>query len=343
MGKSCLITGAAGFIGFHLTLSLIKEGYEVIGLDNLNNYYDISLKKNRLDQINNLAESNKFSWRFIQGDLLEKSLIENIFRENNPEVIIHLAAQAGVRYSIENPSAYINSNLVGFNNILELSAKYKANHFIYASSSSVYGGNKKTPFSEKDPVDHPVSLYAATKRSNELIAHSYSHLYGIPCTGIRFFTVYGPWGRPDMAPMIFANAILNEKPIRIFNKGRMERDFTYISDVILKLTELVKIPISEKRISDTEGLNPSISWAPHRIFNIGYGEPIPLLKFIKLLENELKKESIKIYEDMQPGDVEKTYSDSKAIENFLGQRSKTSIQNGIKKFSEWYKTFYNYQ
>tara|TARA_B100001093_G_scaffold519775_1_gene610388 strand:+ start:1395 stop:2423 length:1029 start_codon:yes stop_codon:yes gene_type:complete len=342
MTKTCLITGAAGFIGFHLSLRMIKDGYNVIGFDNVNNYYPQSLKFCRLEKLKEESKANNLRWNFIKGDLLEKDLLDDLIDKNNPDYVIHLAAQAGVRHSIKNPFTYINSNIVGFNNLIDKCARKNIKHFIYASSSSVYGGNSKIPFSEEDPVDHPISLYAATKRSNELIAHSYSHLYNMSCTGIRFFTVYGPWGRPDMAPMIFAEAILNKKPLKIFNKGNMSRDFTYINDVVEMLHNLVEKPPKANKDFKTELLQPSVSWAPHRIFNLGNGNPVPLMKFINLLEKELKIDAIKDFQDMQQGDVEKTFANMQSFEKNIGTRTKTSLEKGIKEFILWFKNYYKY-
>ena len=342
MKENCLITGVAGFIGFHIALKLLKQGHSVIGFDNLNNYYDIDLKKSRLNEIEKISKENNFSWDFIKGDLEDIDFLDDLIKNFKPKTIIHLAAQAGVRYSIENPDIYIRSNIVGFNNIIQKCVKHNVGHFIYASSSSVYGGNKKIPFSESDPVNHPVSLYAASKRSNELIAHSYSHIHKLPCTGIRFFTVYGPWGRPDMAPIIFAESIMKNKPLKIFNHGNMSRDFTYIDDVI---EILYGVFVKRQELTSYKGdisNDPSISWAPHRIFNIGNGSPVPLMNFINLLEKELGKESIKIYEKMQIGDVEKTFADNSSIETFLKYKAKTPIEVGVKEFCKWYKEYYNY-
>ena len=287
MSRKILITGAAGFIGFHLCKKLLLENEEIIGLDNMNSYYDLNLKKGRLKELYKYNNDKNKSLYFIEGDLIDKEIIKRIFREYEPKLIIHLAAQAGVRYSITNPEAYLKSNLEGFLNIIEVCRNKDIENFIYASSSSVYGGNTKIPFNELDSVDHPVSLYAATKRSNELIAHTYSHLYNIPTTGLRFFTVYGPWGRPDMAPMIFTKAIFEKKPIEIFNNGNMMRDFTYIDDVINAIIKLIHKPAIIDEEFDKLNPNPSSSWAPYRIFNIGNQESIPLMNFIEILENEI--------------------------------------------------------
>ena len=275
-----------------------------------------------------------------QLNLLDQNSISRYFEENDIEYVIHLAAQAGVRYSLTNPQEYINSNLLGFSNILENLRRNKVKNFIYASSSSVYGGNKKVPFVEKDPVNHPISLYAATKRSNELMAHSYSHLYGIPSTALRFFTVYGPWGRPDMAPMIFSKAIFSRKPIDIFNFGNMKRDFTYIDDVISTLLTLINKPATSDTKFNYISPNPSTSWARHRIFNLGSNNPIELNTFIDLLENEIGIKAKRNFIDMQPGDIQETYSDNQLIYDWSGFKERTDIALGIQKFIRWYKDFY---
>ena len=312
---------------------------ELIGLDNLNDYYDVNLKKARINLLN--YSSRKAMWEFIQGSLEDKALLEDIFKKHNPEIVIHLAAQAGVRYSIENPSSYINSNLVGFSNILECCRNFPVRNFLFASSSSVYGGNSKIPFSEKDNVDHPVSLYAATKKSNEVLAHSYSHLFKIPSTGLRFFTVYGPWGRPDMAPMIFTKAIINKEKIKIFNNGQMSRDFTFIDDVIEVIIRLIDKPATrEKNISNKIHLNPSISWAPFKIFNLGNSESIPLMRFIKALEKEIGQTAIKEFVPMEQGDIKHTSADTKSLEEWIGFKPKTNLEDGLKKFVKWYLSFY---
>ncbi len=334
------VTGAAGFIGFHLCRRLISSGFNVMGLDNINNYYDINLKKSRLNLLHEITKKSNGKWEFKKGDLVDKDLIFKIFSTFQPEVVVNLAAQAGVRYSIENPATYINSNIVGFSNILEACRKNKVRNLIYASSSSVYGGNKKLPFSEKQCVDHPVSLYAATKKANEILAHSYSHLYNIPSTGLRFFTVYGPWGRPDMAPMIFANSIINNKPIKIFNNGEMSRDFTFIDDIIEILMRLLDKPAKNDLSFDSYEPNPSSSWAPHQIFNLGNSKEIRLLDFIYLLEKMIGKDAVKIFEPMQNGDVKSTLADSKKIENYIAYKPNTSLEKGLKKFVEWYKKYY---
>ncbi len=329
------VTGAAGFIGYHLCKKLLENNFTVLGLDNINNYYDTSLKKERL----NLIKSTSKSWNFIEGSLEDKILLENIFKKHSPNIVINLAAQAGVRYSIEKPMEYINSNIVGFSNILECCRNFSVQNLIYASSSSVYGGNIKSPFSEKDNVDHPISLYAATKKSNEMMAHAYSHLFKIPCTGIRLFTVYGPWGRPDMAPMIFAKSIFEKKPIKVFNNGNMDRDFTYIDDVTEIIFRLIDKSASPD-INFKKDPNPSISWAPHRIFNIGSSKKIALMKFIEILEEEIGIKAIKKFEPMQMGDVKSTYADTSNIEKWIDFKPKTELKYGINKFISWYKEYY---
>ena len=339
MNKKILVTGSAGFIGFHLCKKLLENENNLIGIDNLNDYYDINLKEKRLEILSQVS-LKKNNWKFIKIDLETKESILNIFQKHQPEVVIHLAAQAGVRYSLENPSAYISSNIVGFLNILEACKQIKVKNLLYASSSSVYGGNTKIPFSETDSANHPISIYAATKRSNELMAHSYSHLYSIPCTGLRFFTVYGPWGRPDMAPMIFADAIINEKPIKIFNNGFMSRSFTFIDDVIEILIKLINKPSTADKSFDTNKPNPSTSWCPHRILNIGSNSRIQLIDFINILEKEIGIKAKKEFNKMQPGDVVNTLSENKIITEWIGSYPRTSLHHGIKCFITWYKDFY---
>ena len=331
-----LITGAAGFIGFHLSKKLLEEDYQVIGIDNLNDYYDPGLKKARLEI---LGSHNNFC--FHKVDLKDKAEVDSIFETYKPTYVINLAAQAGVRYSIENPYAYVDSNLIGFMNILEACRNYPVKHLIYASSSSVYGGNKVAPFSTNHNVDHPVSLYAATKKSNELMAHTYSHLYGIPTTGLRFFTVYGPWGRPDMAYFSFTRDIIAGKPIKVFNHGKMERDFTYIDDIIEGILRLIdKIPAANKDWDETKD-DISTSFAPYKIYNIGNNQPVSLMRFINILEEKIGKEAEKIYMDMQPGDVLRTYADVSDLEKDLGFKPSTSLEQGLAEFVRWYKDYYN--
>ena len=335
-----LVTGVAGFIGFHMASKLLNNGISVIGLDNLNSYYDVNLKNARLINLIQLSKELNIKFEFDQVDIIDNHTLEDIFKNKKPDKVIHLAAQAGVRYSIENPRSYIDSNLVGFSNILEECRKNKISHLIYASSSSVYGGNVNLPFNENDGVDHPVSLYAATKKANELMAHSYSHLYNIPCTGLRFFTVYGPWGRPDMALFLFTKAILDKKPIKVFNMGDMIRDFTFIDDIIESMFRLLdKEPLPNINF-DKLNPTPSTSWAPFRIFNIGNSKPTPLLEYISALENALKLSSEKIFLEMQPGDVKSTSADTSSLSEWIGFKPSTPIQEGINKFVSWYRDFY---
>lgn len=330
-----LITGAAGFVGFHLSKKLLDNSYQVIGLDNLNDYYDPSLKDARLQILGKYTNFN-----FHRIDLKDKASLDNIFATHKPTHVINLAAQAGVRYSITNPYAYVESNLTGFMNILEACRNYPVSHLLYASSSSVYGGNKVAPFSTNHNVDHPVSLYAATKKSNELMAHTYSHLYKIPTTGLRFFTVYGPYGRPDMAYFSFTKDILENKPIKVFNHGKMERDFTYIDDIVEGIVKLIdKTPIANKEWDESKD-DLSTSFAPYKIYNIGNNNPVPLMRFIKALESAIGKEAEKVYMDMQPGDVLRTYADVSDLERDIGFKPSTSIEDGIEKFVKWYKEYY---
>ena len=339
--KTILVTGAAGFIGAALVIRLIENGENVIGLDNLNSYYDPNLKESRLKNINSVLNSSAGQWKFYNSSLENKTDLKYIFNTHSPSIVINLAAQAGVRHSIDNPSSYIQSNLVGFSDLLEQCRNYVVENFIFASSSSVYGGNKKLPFSESQSVDHPVSLYAATKKANELMAHSYSHLYGIPCTGLRFFTVYGPWGRPDMAPMIFAKSILNKRPINVFNYGKMKRDFTYIDDIVEGVYRCCYKPAYIDK--DFDCLNPNVnsSFAPYRIFNIGNNKPIELLKFIEILEYELGLKAVKNFLPIQPGDVEATFANTDLLESWVDFKPSTSIETGVNKFAKWYLDFYN--
>lgn len=333
--KKILVTGAAGFIGYHLSKTLCKNDFNVLGLDNLNSYYDINLKTDRLKQLENYD-----NFQFVKIDLVNKEYLFNFLSKEKFNYIIHLAAQAGVRYSIENPFTYIDSNIKGFLNILEACRNYPVEHLIYASSSSVYGANVKQPFSENDNVDHPVSLYAATKKSNELMAHAYSDLYKIPTTGLRFFTVYGPWGRPDMAYFSFTKAILESKEISVFNKGDLERDFTYIDDIVSAIEKLLdKIPV-ETPEWDRVKADPATSFAPYRVFNIGNNHPVKLMDFITVLENKIGKKAIKKYLPMQPGDVYSTYADIDALHSLIGYKPTTSIEEGLGKFILWYKEYY---
>ncbi len=340
MSRNILVTGSAGFIGFHLTKKLLENDYKVIGIDNINDYYDTKLKQSRLDILNDSSLNNK-NWNFFKTDLRNKEKMSEIFKKYKPSTVVNLAAQAGVRYSLKNPESYINSNIVGFSNILECCRQSQVNNFIYASSSSVYGGNTNIPFSENDSVDHPVSLYAATKRSNELMAHTYSHLYGIPTTGLRFFTVYGPWGRPDMAPMIFTDSIINRKPIKVFNYGEMSRSFTYIDDVIEVMLRLINKRAKLDNSFNANKPNCSTSWCPYMILNLGNNSSVKLLDFIQNLEKELCTNAIKKFLPMQEGDVKNTLCDSTLIKNWIGDIPKTSLAEGIKKFIDWYKDYYS--
>ena len=329
-----LITGCAGFIGFHVCKTFLKKNYTVYGLDNLNKYYDIKLKKDRIKQLDKFK-----NFKFLKIDLSNKPKLKKIFDNYSFSKVINLAAQAGVRYSLINPEAYVKSNLVGFCNLIDLSKTFKIKHFIYASTSSVYGMNTKQPLSEKDTVDHPIQFYAATKRSNELIAHSYSHLFKLPTTGLRFFTVYGPWGRPDMALFLFTKNILKNKPIDIFNYGNHVRDFTYVED-IAKSVYLIsnKIPPSKKKKKKYLTYE---SPSPFRILNIGNSKPIKLLNYVKQIEIKLKKISIKRYLPLQKGDIKKTLSDSLLLSRIIKFKPKTSVKDGVNKFVDWYLEYYN--
>jgi UDP-glucuronate 4-epimerase len=334
--KPVLVTGAAGFIGFHFARKLLEDGLPVFGLDNLNDYYDPALKRSRLDILDGYP-----GFRFFRLDLCNRTAIETLFREHPFDIVVHLAAQAGVRYSLINPHAYTETNITGFINILEGCRAAQVKHLVFASSSSVYGGNEKTPFSLKDNVDHPVSLYAATKKANELMAHAYAHLYGIPCTGLRFFTVYGPWGRPDMALFLFTRAILAGKPIDVFNHGQMKRDFTYIDDITGAMRLIIEKPAQPDPAWDAREPDPATSWAPFRIYNIGNNKPIELRDFIATLEECLGEKAELNLLPMQPGDVKETYADIEDLSRDFGFRPDTPIREGIEKFVEWYKGYYS--
>ncbi|MBE9203883.1 NAD-dependent epimerase [Synechocystis salina LEGE 06099] len=316
-----LVTGAAGFIGFHLCRRLLTDGKVVVGLDNLNDYYDVGLKQARLAQL-----QSQLNFSFTKLDLADRQGMAELFAQEKPELVVHLAAQAGVRYSLHNPHAYVDSNLVGFVNLLEGCRHHQVEHLVYGSSSSVYGANKKTPFSVEDNVDHPVSLYAATKKANELMAHSYSHLYRLPTTGLRFFTVYGPWGRPDMAYFSFTKAILAEERIKVFNHGQMRRDFTYIDDVIEGLVRVLAYVPTEQ--------------VPYRLYNIGNHSPVALLDFIQILEDCLEKKADKVFLPMQSGDVLETYADVSPLMADVGFSPSTPLAVGLEKFTRWYRSFY---
>ena len=345
-----LVTGAAGFIGSYVCKYLLSRGDEVVGLDNINSYYDINLKYGRLLTLG--IEENAINWylfvesnvyekfRFIRMNLEDKQAMQMLFANERFDKVVNLAAQAGVRYSIENPYAYVESNIDGFLNVLEGCRHYRVKHLIYASSSSVYGLNGKVPFSENDSVAHPVSLYAATKKSNELMAHTYSHLYAIPTTGLRFFTVYGPWGRPDMSPFLFASAILNNRPIKVFNNGDMLRDFTYIDDIVEGVLRVIDhVPEPNLNWND-QNPEPSSSKAPYKIYNIGNSHPVKLMDFIEAIEKAIGHPADKIYFPMQPGDVYQTNADTTALERELGFKPNKSIIEGVRNTIDWYRSFY---
>lgn len=330
-----LVTGAAGFIGFHICQRLLAQGHDVVGIDNLNNYYAVSLKQDRLTRLLSAP-----GFRFEQLDLSDRNGIASLFAKEKFQRVIHLAAQAGVRYSLDNPLAYADSNLIGHLTILEGCRNNGIEHLVYASSSSVYGLNSKLPFSTADSVDHPVSLYAATKKANELMSHTYSHLYGIPTTGLRFFTVYGPWGRPDMALFKFTKAILEGKPIDVYNNGQLSRDFTYIDDIvegILRISDVIPQSTPEWNV---ELGTPATSSAPYRVYNIGNGQPVKLLDFIDALENALGRPAIKNMMPMQPGDVYATWAETEDLFAAAGYRPQVTVQDGVNRFVEWYKTYY---
>jgi UDP-glucuronate 4-epimerase len=349
--KNILVTGTAGFIGFHVAKLLLEKGYKVWGIDSINDYYDTSLKYARLQQCGiaqaDIAEGKEAKssvyadYSFIKLPLEDTDAISTLFNTHQFDVVINLAAQAGVRYSIENPHAYIKANVNGFINILEGCRHHKISHLIYASTSSVYGLNQQMPLSEHAAADHPMTLYAATKKANEMMAHSYSHLFDLPTTGLRFFTVYGPWGRPDMALFLFAKAILSNEPVKLFNNGNMVRDFTYVADIAESISRLVdKAPL--KGNADFNGLNPdpAISSAPYRILNIGNNKPIPLMRYVQALEKELGKEAIKEYLPMQLGDVPATNADCSTLESITGYRPQVEVETGIAEFVKWYKDYY---
>ncbi|MEX1014736.1 MAG: NAD-dependent epimerase [Candidatus Paceibacterota bacterium] len=342
------ITGTAGFIGYHLAEKLLTNGFEVLGIDNINDYYDVHLKCDRLAQSGiikpedgEIVKSLKYeSYRFINADIQDKNVIDHLFKSEKIDVVINLAAQAGVRYSLENPQTYLDNNITGFLNILEGCRNHPVEHLIYASSSSVYGSNKKMPFKTSDKVDHPVSLYATSKKTNELMAHTYSHLFEIPTTGLRFFTVYGPWGRPDMALFLFTKAIIEGKDIDVYNYGKMSRDFTYIGDIVDGIHTL--IDHAPKNINDdSESLQLSETIAPYQLFNIGFGSPVKLMDFIREIEKNLGIEAKKNMMPIQPGDVPKTWADVSDLHKLTGFKPQTSIEIGIKNFINWYLEYYN--
>jgi UDP-glucuronate 4-epimerase len=330
------VTGAAGFIGFNLTTHLLNKGLEVVGLDNLNDYYEVSLKEDRLRQL-----QDRPGFTFYQDDIQNAEALETIFEKHGVDVVIHLAAQAGVRYSLENPHAYIDSNIVGFMNILEKCRNHKVKHLIYASSSSVYGANTTLPFSVHDNVDHPLSLYAATKKANELMAHTYSSLYQIPTTGLRFFTVYGPWGRPDMALFKFTKNIIEGQPIDVYNNGKMMRDFTFVEDIVESIYRLIDKPAKPNPSWTGKAPDPGTSYAPYKIYNIGNNNPVNLMDFIEAIEEKLGIESKKNFMPIQAGDVPATYADVEDLYNEIGFRPQYSIKDGIGKFIDWYVDYYH--
>ena len=339
-----LVTGAAGFIGFHVSKKLCEQGHEVVGIDNLNDYYDVNLKLARLAELDKFTLENTLEneelFRFVKLDLTDRENMATLFAEEKFDRVIHLAAQAGVRYSIENPMAYADSNLIGHLTILEGCRNNKVKHLIYASSSSVYGLNNKTPFSTSDSVDHPVSLYAATKKSNELMAHSYSHLYDMPTTGLRFFTVYGSWGRPDMAPYIFTKKILDGETIDINNNGDMWRDFTHVDDIVEGVVRIADVVPERDSAWKVESGSPASSSAPYSIYNIGHGSPINLMGFVKAIEDELGIEAKKNFREMQPGDVYQTYAEVNDLFAVIDYKSQVSFETGVAEFVKWYKAFY---
>lgn len=335
-----LVTGAAGFIGFHLSTRLLERGTQVIGFDNVNSYYDTSLKRARIAKLQATSDTSGTPFKLIEANLEDRQAVEAVFNNHNPRKVVNLAAQAGVRYSIENPSAYIQSNLVGFGHVLEGCRQNGIEHLVYASSSSVYGGNTNLPFAEHQGVDHPVSLYAASKKANELMAHTYSHLYSLPTTGLRFFTVYGPWGRPDMALFLFTKAMLAGEPIQVFNNGAMVRDFTYVGDIIESLIRVLDKPAASDLAFNPMHPVPGTSWAPHRVFNIGNSNPTPLMEYIEAVENSLGVKAAKEFLPMQPGDVPSTAADTSALEAWIGFKPNTSVKDGVAQFVAWYRHFY---
>lgn len=329
-----LVTGAAGFIGMHVCKALLLRGDSVIGVDNLNDYYDPKLKLARLGELKPFE-----AFAFLKGDVSDDQFIEKAFADHKPQKVVHLAAQAGVRYSIENPKVYIKSNVVGFANILECCRHANVEHLVYASSSSVYGANTKMPFDESDRVDHPVSLYAATKKSNELMAHTYSHLFGLPTTGLRYFTVYGPWGRPDMSPWLFTSAILEGRKINIYNEGKMQRDFTYVDDIVAGTVAALDVNAEPNVDFDTSSPEPSTSYAPYRVCNIGNNEPSALMDFIGEIEGSLGVEAKKAFLPMQAGDVVATYANIDVLQGLTGYRPKTALREGVASWVDWYKGY----
>lgn len=345
-----LVTGAAGFIGFFVCQKLLQRGDEVVGVDNLNDYYDVSLKLTRLKElgIKQANESDDFisdndNFKFIKLDIADRNAMECLFEQYPFDAVCNLAAQAGVRYSLENPHQYVEANIVGFLNVLEGCRQHNIDNLCFASSSSVYGLNQSQPFKTSDHTDHPISLYAATKKSNEMMAHTYAHLFGIRCTGLRFFTVYGPWGRPDMAPMLFADAISNNRPIKVFNHGNMSRDFTYVEDIAEGIVKIIDNPVdnNDEATFDPMDPKPQTSSASYRLYNIGNNSPVSLMDFIKTLEKQFGTEAKKIMMDMQPGDVASTYADSSSLKAHVGFAPDTDLEQGIAKFAQWYRNYFS--
>ena len=350
--KKILVTGSAGFIGFHLVSRLINKNFEVYGLDSINDYYDINLKYSRLRQHgitkekirnNKLIHSDKFkNYFFVKADLCDSDFLSGFFKKNNFDYVINLAAQAGVRFSIENPNEYIKSNIIGFTNLIECCRYNEIKHLIYASTSSVYGLNSKMPLKEDMPTEHPMAFYAASKKSNEMIAHSYSHLFNLPTSGLRFFTVYGPWGRPDMALFLFTEAILKSKPLNIYNFGKMIRDFTYVDDIVESIVRLMVKPPSKNKNWNSNIPRIDTSSAPYRIFNIGNGSPVKLMDYIEALEDSLNIKGEYNMMKIQPGDVPATHADTSSLDEYIGFRPNTSTKEGVKRFVKWYKSYYDY-
>lgn len=348
--KKVLVTGAAGFIGFHTTLKLLKLNFEVVGLDSINDYYDVNLKKSRLGltgieaseiEYGKLVQSSVFeNYQFVKINLEDKENLDKLFKQQQFDCIVNLGAQAGVGYSIKNPEAYINSNIFGFINILECCRHHAIKHLIYASTSSVYGLNQKMPLAETASVNHPLTLYSATKKSNELMAHSYSYLFQLPTTGLRFFTVYGTWGRPDMALFLFTDAMLKNEPIKIYNNGDMIRDFTYVDDITESILRLIPKPPQQNDTWDAVNPDPSSSSAPYRILNIGNSKPISIMKYVEILEKKIGKEAIKDFEPMRQGDIKETHASHSALEELINYKPQIEIEDGISKFVDWYRSYY---
>tara|TARA_Y100001956_G_scaffold82449_1_gene103382 strand:- start:4353 stop:5381 length:1029 start_codon:yes stop_codon:yes gene_type:complete len=337
--STVVVTGAAGFIGYHLSKRLLSEGHTVIGIDNINDYYEVSLKHDRLTDISKHPRAEKH-FSFFKEDICDLQALRDVTKDKGVSVIVNLAAQAGVRYSIENPQAYVDTNITGFLNILQLSKELNVEHLVYASSSSVYGSNSQIPFSTEHSVDHPVSIYAATKKSNELMAHVFSHMYGLPTTGLRFFTVYGPWGRPDMAPMLFSKAISKENPIKVFNYGEHHRDFTYIDDIVDGILGVIAKAPKADNVMAGAPMRPDCAAAPFRVYNIGAENPVHLMRFIEHIESNLGKKAVMEMLPMQPGDVERTFADVSALVKDTGYAPSVGVEEGVRRFVDWYKQYY---